>query len=102
MMTFSARNSMVPPSGIAWSALMSKLLITWLICPSSASTGQRLSGVRHSHLTFEPLKEKDTDSSTNRAIEIAFVIGLPPLENVSNCRVKSVAREHAFSAASSL
>ena len=82
---------MVPPPGMACSALITRLLITWLIWPGSISAIQRSSSIKQLHLIFEPRKTKRMDSSNSWLIDADFVIGAPPLANVRSWWVSVVA-----------
>src|SRR5512136_2790977 len=86
---FSHSTRIVPPSGIDWSAFMMILSITWLICPSSASTGQRSEGMENSHRDREPLRAKFAVSLTSSPIATVFLESSPFLENVRRFRVSS-------------
>ena len=55
-----------------------------------------------SHVIFEPLNAKLTESLSSLAIEVIFFIGTPPLANVSNCCVRSFALNEASSSSVSL
>ena len=58
-----ARMRMIPPSGMAWTALMTRFCTTWPIWPLSASAGQRSAGKSYSHFTREPCR---ANSATSR------------------------------------
>ena len=96
--TTAADIVITPPSGMAWSAFMIRLCITWLICPSSASTAGRLAGMSRWHFMFEPLTEKLADSFIMPLKSTAILTGRPPLEKVRSCFVRSFALCAALSA----
>ena len=96
--TTAADIVITPPSGMAWSAFMIRLCITWLICPSSASTAGNLPGIATSHLIFEPLTEKLADSFMMPLKSTALFTGRPPFEKVRSCLVRSFALCAALSA----
>ena len=98
--TFEPRIRIVPPAGIACTALITRSLITWRICPSSTSAGQRSGENENSQRTFAPRRAKPAASWIRSAIEEAVVTGSPPFEKVSSCLVRSLARRQAPSASS--
>ncbi len=73
------------------------LCTTWLICPRSTCAGQRLSAKSKSPRTREPCSANPTASRTMSGSSTALRTGDPPFANVSNCCVRSRARNPARS-----
>ncbi len=94
--------STVPSSGIAWRALMTIFWMTWLICPVSALTSHRSSGMLRTIFTLLPLKANSALSVMVEPMAVLRMTGSPPREKVSNCAVRSLARMAAFSVLSSM
>ena len=73
---------MLPPFGMAWTALMIRLLNTWFIWPASTSTGRQSRAIAYSGATEVPDRVKLADSLMMSAMVASFRTGAPPLEKV--------------------
>ncbi len=71
-MKLSQLTRSVPPLGMAWSALTTRLPTTWLIWPGSISAGQRSSPMVNSLRLCVPRSEKLTVSWIRRPIDAVF------------------------------
>ena len=82
--TFSARTSMMPPSGIACFALRRILWSTWPIWPASTSAAHRSSAISTLMLTAAPARARWTASTMSLATETHAPDRSAPLAKVSN------------------
>ena len=84
----------VPPSGIAWMALINKLLTTWDIWPASMSTTHRSAGNSMSQRTLEPLMTNEAESRITSEIEPPYFSTKQEGRGLGLASAYSIAKQH--------
>ncbi len=98
----AASISTTPPSGMAWRALISRLLITWAIWARSTSTGRRSAATANRTVTLVPLSARSAVSRSSAARSTVSFWGAPPRAKVSSWTVRPWARSLARRMAAAL